>query len=149
MIIVLLLIVNPLVRGNGGYSDVDTSKALAAIQAGDATKITQNDKDQSLDIELKNPVDGHKKIHASYPAQAADEVFDIAKNSKADFNTHVGGNSIILSILLGIAPFIIVGLLLLFLMGQMQGGGSRVMNFGKSKAKLVSKDTPKTTFADV
>jgi cell division protease FtsH len=31
----------------------------------------------------------------------------------------------------------------------MQGGGSRVMNFGKSKAKMVSKDTPKTTFADV
>ena len=34
-------------------------------------------------------------------------------------------------------------------MNQMQGGGSRVMQFGKSKAKLVSKDTPKTTFADV
>ncbi len=31
----------------------------------------------------------------------------------------------------------------------MQGGGSRVMNFGKSKAKLITKDTPKTTFADV
>ncbi|MCM1977070.1 ATP-dependent zinc metalloprotease FtsH, partial [Streptomyces sp. G1] len=37
----------------------------------------------------------------------------------------------------------------LFLMNQMQGGGSRVMNFGKSKAKLITKDTPKTTFADV
>ena len=34
-------------------------------------------------------------------------------------------------------------------MNQMQGGGNRVMNFGKSKAKLVSKDMPKTTFADV
>ena len=34
-------------------------------------------------------------------------------------------------------------------MNQMQGGGSRVMNFGKSKAKLITKDTPKTTFADV
>ena len=34
-------------------------------------------------------------------------------------------------------------------MNQMQGGGSRVMQFGKSKAKVVSKDTPKTTFADV
>jgi cell division protease FtsH len=34
-------------------------------------------------------------------------------------------------------------------MNQIQGGGSRVMNFGKAKAKLVSKDTPKTTFADV
>ena len=37
----------------------------------------------------------------------------------------------------------------LFLMNQMQGGGSRVMQFGKSKAKLITKDTPKTTFADV
>ena len=34
-------------------------------------------------------------------------------------------------------------------MSQVQGGGNRVMSFGRSKAKLVSKDTPKTTFADV
>ncbi|MFZ8927255.1 MAG: ATP-dependent zinc metalloprotease FtsH, partial [Candidatus Nanopelagicales bacterium] len=39
-------------------------------------------------------------------------------------------------------------LLLFFFMSQMQGGG-RIMNFGKSKAKAVSKDMPKTTFADV
>ncbi len=35
------------------------------------------------------------------------------------------------------------------MLNQMQGGGSRVMNFGKSRAKLITKDTPKTTFADV
>ena len=40
-------------------------------------------------------------------------------------------------------------LLLLLFMSQMQGGGSRVLNFGKSKAKMITKDTPKTTFADV
>ncbi len=40
-------------------------------------------------------------------------------------------------------------ILLLFFMSQMQGGGSRVLNFGKSKAKMITKDTPKTTFADV
>jgi cell division protease FtsH len=39
--------------------------------------------------------------------------------------------------------------LLLLFMSQMQGGGSRVLNFGKSKAKMITKDTPKTTFADV
>jgi cell division protease FtsH len=38
--------------------------------------------------------------------------------------------------------------LLFFFMGQMNGG-SRAMQFGKSKAKAVSKDVPKTTFADV
>ena len=46
-------------------------------------------------------------------------------------------------------PFLLVVLMLFFLMNQMQGGGGRVMKFGKAKAKLVSKDTPKTTFADV
>ena len=40
-------------------------------------------------------------------------------------------------------------LLLFFFMSQMQGGGSRIMNFGKSKAKVVNKDMPKTTFSDV
>ncbi len=42
-----------------------------------------------------------------------------------------------------------LGGLFFFLMNQMQGGGNRVMSFGKSRAKLVSKDTPKVTFADV
>ncbi|HEX2143581.1 MAG TPA: ATP-dependent zinc metalloprotease FtsH, partial [Glycomyces sp.] len=46
-------------------------------------------------------------------------------------------------------PIVLIVLLLLFFMSQMQGGGSRVLNFGKSKAKMVSKDTPKTTFDDV
>ncbi|HYT80629.1 MAG TPA: ATP-dependent zinc metalloprotease FtsH, partial [Actinomycetota bacterium] len=38
---------------------------------------------------------------------------------------------------------------LLFFMNQMQGGGNRVMAFGKAKAKVVAKDQPKTTFSDV
>ena len=40
-------------------------------------------------------------------------------------------------------------LVFLFLMNKVQGGGGRVMQFAKSKAKLISKDMPKTTFADV
>ena len=52
-------------------------------------------------------------------------------------------------LLLGWLPFLLVILIFFFMLNQMQGGGSRVMNFGKSKAKLITKDTPKTTFADV
>ena len=51
--------------------------------------------------------------------------------------------------LFGWLPFLVVILIFFFMLNQMQGGGSRVMNFGKSKAKLITKDTPKTTFADV
>ena len=46
-------------------------------------------------------------------------------------------------------PFLILLLLLFWLFNSMQGGGRGVMQFGKSKAKQVTKDTPKTTFADV
>ncbi len=53
------------------------------------------------------------------------------------------------TLLLGWLPFLAIFLLFFVFLNQMQGGGSRVMNFGKSKAKLITKDTPKTTFGDV
>ena len=55
----------------------------------------------------------------------------------------------LLSLLVNLLPIVLLVVLLLFFMSQMQGGGSRVLNFGKSKAKMITKDTPKTTFADV
>ena len=54
-----------------------------------------------------------------------------------------------LSFILNLLPFALVFVLFFFLMQQMQGGGGRVMQFGKSKAKVVSKDAPKVTFGDV
>ncbi|MEY2431410.1 MAG: cell division protease FtsH, partial [Acidimicrobiaceae bacterium] len=52
-------------------------------------------------------------------------------------------------ILFNFLPIVFIFLIMIFFLNQMQGGGGRVMQFGKAKAKLVSKDTPKTTFADV
>jgi cell division protease FtsH len=46
-------------------------------------------------------------------------------------------------------PILLIVGLLFFFMSQMQGGGSRIMNFGKSKAKALNKDMPQTTFSDV
>ena len=46
-------------------------------------------------------------------------------------------------------PFALIVLLFIFLMNQAQGGGRGVMQFAKSKAKLITKDMPKTTFSDV
>ncbi|MFC7365300.1 MULTISPECIES: ATP-dependent zinc metalloprotease FtsH [Bhargavaea] len=51
--------------------------------------------------------------------------------------------------LTGLIPFIIIIILFFFLLNQAQGGGNRVMNFGKSKAKLYSEEKKKVTFNDV
>lgn len=48
-----------------------------------------------------------------------------------------------------IIPFIIIFILFFFLLNQAQGGGSRVMNFGKSKAKLYNEEKKKVRFKDV
>ncbi|EDL63263.1 FtsH [Bacillus sp. SG-1] len=48
-----------------------------------------------------------------------------------------------------IIPFVIIFILFFFLLNQAQGGGSRVMNFGKSKAKLYSEEKKKVRFKDV
>ncbi|MPZ87009.1 MAG: ATP-dependent zinc metalloprotease FtsH [Nitriliruptorales bacterium] len=57
--------------------------------------------------------------------------------------------SVLVSVLVNLLPFIIIFGLFFFFMTQMQGGGNRVMSFGKSKAKVISKDAPKVTFVDV
>ena len=59
------------------------------------------------------------------------------------------GNSVWLTFLTSIIPFVIIFILFFFLLNQAQGGGSRVMNFGKSKAKLYNDDKKKVTFNDV
>jgi len=52
-------------------------------------------------------------------------------------------------ILIGILPWVVIIGLWFFLFRQMQAGGNRAFSFGKSKAKMLTPDTPKVTFADV
>ena len=51
--------------------------------------------------------------------------------------------------ILGFLPYLLIFGLIIFMLRQMQQGGNRAFAFGKSKAKLLSGDTPKLTFADV
>jgi cell division protease FtsH len=54
-----------------------------------------------------------------------------------------------LEILIGFLPWLFLLGFMVFIFMQMQGGGNRVMQFGKSRAKLVGKEQPKVTFDDV
>jgi cell division protease FtsH len=55
----------------------------------------------------------------------------------------------IMTVLIAALPWIVIFGLWFFFLRQMQAGGNRAFSFGKSKAKLLSGDTPKITFADV
>ena len=52
-------------------------------------------------------------------------------------------------LLSSLLPMLLIIGIWLFMLQQMQGGGNKIMSFGKSKAKLMSNDVPKVTFKDV
>src|SRR3954466_91976 len=154
LVVLVALTFSSFFRGNGGYQEVSTSTALAQFSDQNVTSATINDKEQTLDLKLKKAVEGSDKVTASYPLGAANDIFQIVSgtgdNSQGvDFDTNVTQDSIFVSLLVSFLPFLILLLLLFWLFNSMQGGGRGVMAFGKSKAKVVSKDPPKTTFSDV
>ncbi|MDA2978254.1 MAG: ATP-dependent zinc metalloprotease FtsH [Actinomycetota bacterium] len=83
-----------------------------------------------------------------YPAEFADNLTIKLQNSGASFRVD-GQAPTIFDYILTFIPYVLIFGLFIFVIMRMQGGGSRVMQFGKSKAKQVSKDTPKVLFSDV
>lgn len=139
-----------------GWKSVDTSVALSQLTDKNNVKNVQiDDKEQQLRIELKSGNDatsGQNKIVTKYPggSETSNQIFDAVKNSGAPYNTVVKQENWFSQLLLVVLPMVVLLGLFVFLMVRMQGGGrGGMMGFGKSKAKQLSKDMPKTTFADV
>jgi cell division protease FtsH len=140
------------------FTRIDTSAAEKLINDGavDSAKFAGTDR---LDLTLKpgqSYSDGDKvkaatKVETYYVAQRGESLVQAINAHKPPkgYTDDPPQQNWIFSLLATIIPLIIVLGLFWFLMGQMQGGGSKVMQFGKSKAKLANKDTPKVTFADV
>ncbi|MGZ4574457.1 MAG: ATP-dependent metallopeptidase FtsH/Yme1/Tma family protein, partial [Mycobacteriaceae bacterium] len=134
-----------------GYNSVDTSVGLQQLAAGNVTSAQIDDREQQLRLTVKNPVDGSSKLITKYPAGAAEQVFNDVRGAKlASFSTTVTQENVLVSMLSFLLPVLLIMGLLFFVMNRAQGGGrGGVMGFGKSKAKQLTKETPKTTFADV
>ncbi|WP_020106013.1 ATP-dependent zinc metalloprotease FtsH [Nocardia sp. 348MFTsu5.1] len=135
---------------NRDYKAVDTSVAMTQLNTKNASEVQIDDREQTLRMTLKDPVDGEKKITSKYPAQSTDEIFDRVDASGATYQTNVNKDSFLMQMLIFILPLVLLFGLFFFVMSRMQGGGKGgVMGFGKSKAKQLNKDMPSTTFADV
>ncbi|MDI6104994.1 ATP-dependent zinc metalloprotease FtsH [Actinoplanes sp. NEAU-A12] len=159
LVIIGVVALSTVFTSGPSYQRVETSVALERLNQPGIAKVVQKDKEQTLQIDLaRSETFNNKstdKIEAQYPYELTDEIWARVAQSKSQnlitgtTDTTVSGDNILLSILINLLPIAILVVLLLLFMSQMQGGGSRVLNFGKSKAKMITKDTPKTTFADV
>ena len=100
------------------------------------------------------PARGHRPLARRHPgARSSDEIQKQIDKGTIDadaYNVKISHPSLLGQIVTTLLPFVLIVLIFLFLMNQVQGGGGRgVMQFAKSRAKLITKDMPKTTFGDV
>jgi cell division protease FtsH len=101
-------------------------------------------------LEVKLNAKGNKETYETgFIDQAAPELIRELRADGVSYNVESEKSSALLSLLMYIIPFVLFFGFWIFLMNQVQGGGSKVMSFGKSRAKRMSADSPKITFRDV
>ncbi|HEV7451439.1 MAG TPA: ATP-dependent metallopeptidase FtsH/Yme1/Tma family protein, partial [Pseudonocardiaceae bacterium] len=135
-----------------GYSQVTTQQAYDQLSAHNVKEATLEDKEQRLRLTLNKPLEGKgTKLLTQYPAQSTDLFTKklLEAQIPGGWDTKVTQQSLLFQILIYLIPVGLLLLLVLWMMNNAQGGGNRVLNFGKSKAKQLTKDMPKTTFSDV
>ncbi|MEO5854112.1 MAG: ATP-dependent zinc metalloprotease FtsH [Nocardioides sp.] len=136
---------------SGGADEITTSKMAGYISGGEIDEITFVDGDQ----EIKATLDNGNEVMTHYIQGQQESILalvdaQVAEGTISESTSENPQPSLLGSILATLLPFALIILLFVFLMNQVQGGGGRgVMQFAKSKAKLISKDMPKTTFTDV
>jgi cell division protease FtsH len=141
----------------GEYEEISTSRMIEYIDAGEVSEITFIDGDQVIEATLDDGVEreGGNEVMTYWLTDTQAEIEDkveeqVAAGDIESYKTEVATPSLLGSILSMLLPILIIVLVFVWLMNSMQGGGGRgVMQFGKSKAKMITKDMPKTTFNDV
>lgn len=135
-----------------GFREVSTQEGLAFLDKGQVKEAVITDGDQRVDLTLTKADDEYgQQVQFYYVgARAADviEAVDQAAPS-GGYNDKVPQPNWLLSMLGLLLPLLLIGVFFWLMLSGMQGGGNKVMQFGKSKAKLVSKESPKVTFDDV
>ncbi|HEX5236016.1 MAG TPA: ATP-dependent zinc metalloprotease FtsH [Silvibacterium sp.] len=129
--------------GSGKDHEISFSEFLADAQQGQINEVTITGSDArgALKTEKEN---FHTVIPANYP-----KLYDVLDQSKAKVTIKDNQGSAWWSILINVAPLLILVALWFFMIRQMQSGGNKALSFGKSRARLLSMQQKKITFKDV
>lgn len=151
-------IVNFILSGTDKVGKLTYQDFRVQLKADNVTELSMRPENGTYRVEgtLAKAIPGQEsnKFFTNVPLYDSDVVklvetkIDEQKLKKVEFNP-AEGNSIWLTFLTSIIPFVIIFILFFFLLNNAQGGGSRVMNFGKSRAKLYNEEKKRVTFDDV
>jgi cell division protease FtsH len=147
IVVVLAFFAQKLIGSSSHGQNYTFGNLLYQLQNHDVKSLQLDQKSNAADVTLQDGT----KYSVGYPDSYAPSLINMAKTDvpQNGFNVQDKSSNGWLSLLTYILPFIIFIGFWIFLMNQVQGGGSKVMSFGKSRAKRMSVDSPKITFRDV
>ena len=147
IVVVLAFFAQKLIGSNSHGPNFTFGNLLTQLDQKDVKSLTLDQKSNSADVTLTSG----EKYSVGYPDSYAPNLIRQAQQDvpAQGFNVQSKSSNGWLSLLTYILPFVIFIGFWIFLMNQVQGGGSKVMSFGKSRAKRMSVDSPKITFRDV
>jgi len=144
--LLLFLLVLSFMNRSGSTTDLKFSDYQELIADGKVATAEIKEGEQKVVGELQ---DG-SNYTTTYLAEYADELqAQLDKAGVPNSTDAQRPNALLNTFITVLLPVILIGGLLFWFMNRTQGGGGRVMQFGRSKHKVVNKDAPKTTFADV
>ncbi len=158
LLAVLVWVVMASIRGNTvGPTPLPTSEFVSAAQEGRVAEVTYVVRDNKLagtfweKIEAKTAKEKPKEFTSTYVG--TDSLASLMASASAEFgttyNVDATGPSVLITIISSVLPILLLVVVMFFFLNQMQGGNSKIMNFGKAKAKRMTRDQPRITFKDV
>ena len=147
IVVVLAFFAHQLISPGEQEEQPTYDQFLAQVEnkPGQIEQVTIETKDHTVDVTQN---DG-EEYSTGYPDNTEESLQNTLLRNEIKTEVEGTGGSSILSLLTYVLPFLLFFAFWIFLMNQMQGGGSKVMSFGKSRAKRLSVDAPKITFRDV
>jgi len=145
VVVVFLILRNPLFLASP-VEEFNLNEFVEAVEndrISTATPMTIKGEDNEIEGELKDGTRFKVSFLEDY------NVTQLLLDNGLPFKVDNQGQSIWIQILVSAIPFVIMFGLIFFMMNQLQGGGSKVLQFGKSKARLVGKGKKRVTFKDV
>ncbi len=127
---------------------VEDRAFVTDLPENDPDRLTVKDEDQTV-TGLYKPEGGGEPKEFEYPYTSLTDVASQLNEANIPFEVDPPNNGFWFTLIGTLAPILLIILFFILFMSSMQGGGNRVMSFGKSRARRMTKDQPKVTFADV
>ncbi|MFL6008531.1 MAG: ATP-dependent zinc metalloprotease FtsH [Rubrobacteraceae bacterium] len=157
MMVFAVILIRVLSAGNPDVEELNNLQFRQAVQdkafvtdlpENDPNRLTIKDEDQTVTGMYKPPGGGEPK-EFEYPYTQLTDVAGQLNDANIPFEVDPPNNGFWFTLIGTLAPILLIILFFILFMSSMQGGGNRVMSFGKSRARRMTKDQPKVTFADV